>query len=75
MLDAATVVDPVHDQEGKDRGHELDHRQSPRRDSTSSITPPEERDRGRGRDNCDLRDVICGRDPRGQIENRHREGL
>jgi hypothetical protein len=43
MLDAATIVDPVCDQEDKDRGHEDDHRQSPRGDSTSSITPPEER--------------------------------
>jgi hypothetical protein len=29
MLDATTVVDPVHDQEDDDRGHEDDHQQSP----------------------------------------------
>jgi hypothetical protein len=43
MLDAATVVDPVLDRDGKIRGHELDLRQSPHRDSAISLTPPEER--------------------------------
>jgi hypothetical protein len=58
MLDAATVADPVHDQEDGDRGHEDDHRQSPRGDSTSSITPPEERGQERGGDNRDLCNII-----------------
>jgi hypothetical protein len=40
MLDAATIVDPVHDQEDKDLGHEDDHRHPPHGDSASSITPP-----------------------------------
>jgi hypothetical protein len=43
MLDAATVVDPVLDRDGKIRDHELDLRQSPHRDSAISLTPPEER--------------------------------
>jgi hypothetical protein len=71
MLDATIVADPVHDQEDDDQGHEDDHQQSPRGDSACSITPPEEHGRGHGRDNYDLCDVICGRDARGRIENRH----
>jgi hypothetical protein len=43
MLDATTVVDPVLDRDGKIRGHELDLRQSPHRDSAISLTPLEER--------------------------------
>jgi hypothetical protein len=39
----------------------------------STLTPPEERGRGRGRDNRDLRNVIHDRDARGWIENWHRE--
>jgi hypothetical protein len=76
MLDAATVADPFHDKEDEDRGHEDDHRHSPCGDSASSITPPEERGRGHDRDNYELRDVICGRDACGRIENRcrHQEG-
>jgi hypothetical protein len=54
MLDAATMVDPV-DRDGKVRGHELDHQYSPRGDSASSLTPSEER--GRGRDQDDPRFV------------------
>jgi hypothetical protein len=45
---------------------------SPHGDSASIITPPEECGRGRNRDNRDLRDVIRGRDARGQIKNRRR---
>jgi hypothetical protein len=70
MLNAATVADLVHDQEDEDRGHEDDHRRSPRGDSANNITPLEEHGRGHGRDNHDLHDVIRGRDARGQIENR-----
>jgi hypothetical protein len=43
MLDVATMVDPILDHDGEVRCHELDHRQSPRGDSASSLTPPEER--------------------------------
>jgi hypothetical protein len=43
MLDTATVVDMALDRDDEAWGHELDHRQSPHRDSTSSLTPPEER--------------------------------
>jgi hypothetical protein len=70
MLDAVTVADPVYDQEDRDRGHDDDHRESPRGDLASSITPPKERDRGYNRDNCDLCDVIRDRDACGRIENR-----
>jgi hypothetical protein len=73
MLDVATVADRVHIHEDGDWVHEEDHWQSPLGDSTSSISPPEERDRGRGRDNHDLSNVICGRDARGRIENWHQE--
>jgi hypothetical protein len=48
MLDAATMVDMVHDLEDGDQGHEFEHRQSPHGDLTSIITPPEERGRWRG---------------------------
>jgi hypothetical protein len=68
MLDAATMVDPVHDHEDRVRGHELDHRQSPHGESASSITPLEERGRGHDRDDHDLHDTICGRYARGRIE-------
>jgi hypothetical protein len=57
MLDTVTVVDLVDILEDGDRGHELDHKQSPHGDSASSITPSEERGRRHGRDNCDLRDI------------------
>jgi hypothetical protein len=73
MLDATTVVDPAHDREDGDQDHEVDQRQSPRGDSTSSITPPEERVRGCGRDNHNLHNVIHDRDACGRIENRHRD--
>jgi hypothetical protein len=70
MLDIATVADPVYYQEDRDRGHDDDHQESHHGDSASSITPPEEHDQGCNRDNHDLRDVICGRDARDQVENR-----
>jgi hypothetical protein len=44
MLDAAIVVDLVLNRDDEVRGHELDHRQSPREDSDSSLTSPEEHD-------------------------------
>jgi hypothetical protein len=65
MLHVATIADPAHDQGDEYRGHDDDHRGSPRGDSASSITPPE----GRGEDNHGLRDVICGRDACSQIES------
>jgi hypothetical protein len=43
MLDAATVVDTTLDYDDEAQDHELDHRQCPRGDSTSSLTPPEKR--------------------------------
>jgi hypothetical protein len=39
MLDATSMIDLVHGREDRDRGHELDHQQSPHGDSASSITP------------------------------------
>jgi hypothetical protein len=42
MLDVATVVDLALDRDDEARGHEIDHRQSPRGDSASSLTPPVE---------------------------------
>jgi hypothetical protein len=65
MLDVAMIADPAHDQGDEYRGHDDDHRGSPRGDSASSITPLE----GRGEDNHGLRDVICGRDACSQIES------
>jgi hypothetical protein len=44
-LDATTVVDLTLDCDDEARGHEPDHRQSPHRDSASSLTPPEEHGR------------------------------
>jgi hypothetical protein len=73
MLDAATVVDPVLDRDDEVRGHELDHRQSPRRDSANSLTPPEERGRMRDQDDRDLCDIIRGRDARDRINNRRQD--
>jgi hypothetical protein len=73
MLDAATVADPVHDQEDQDRGHEADHHHSPHGGTASSIIPLEERNRGHGRDNCDLHDIIHDRDARARIENQRRD--
>jgi hypothetical protein len=70
MLDAATVVDPVYNQEDRDWGHDGDHRESLRGDFASSITPREERVRERNIDNHDLHDVIHARDARGRIESR-----
>jgi hypothetical protein len=72
MLDIATVADPIYNQEDRDMGHDDDHQESPRGDSASSITPLEEHGRGSDKDNCDLRDIICGRDAHDQIENRRR---
>jgi hypothetical protein len=69
MLDAAAMVDPALNHDHEARGHEFDHRQSPRGDLTSSLTSLEERSRRRDQDNRDLCDVIRGRDARGQIEN------
>jgi hypothetical protein len=73
MLNTATMVDPVHDQEDGDRGHKLDHQQCPREDSANNNTPLEEHGRGHGSDNHDLRNVICGRDACGQIKKQHQE--
>jgi hypothetical protein len=64
MLNAATVANPIHDQEDEDQGHEGGHRHSPCGDLDSSITPPKKHSRGHGRDNRDLHDVIHGRDAR-----------
>jgi hypothetical protein len=48
MLNAATMVDLALDRGDEARGQDPDHRQSPRRDSANSLTPPEERGRERG---------------------------
>jgi hypothetical protein len=71
MLDATTVVDLALDRDDEARGHERDHRQSRHRDSASSLSPPEERDRGRDWDGQDFCDVIHDRNARDRIENRH----
>jgi hypothetical protein len=73
MLNTATMVDPVHDQEDGDRGHKLDHQQCPREDLANNNTPLEEHGRGHGSDNHDLRNIICGRDACGQIEKQRQE--
>jgi hypothetical protein len=67
MLDAATVPDPVHNQE------DGDHRESLHGDSASSITMLEECGHGHSRDHRDLRDIIHARDARSRIKNRHRD--
>jgi hypothetical protein len=41
MLDVATIVDLTLNHDDEERGHELDHQQSPHGDSTSSLTPLE----------------------------------
>jgi hypothetical protein len=46
MLDAAIVVDPILEHGDGVRGQDLDHRQSPCGDSTSSLTHPEQHYRG-----------------------------
>jgi hypothetical protein len=56
MLDAATVTDPIHNQE------DGDHRESLHWDLASSITPHEEHGRGCNRDHRDLCDIIRARD-------------
>jgi hypothetical protein len=73
MLDATTVVDPVLNHDDEAQGQDLDHRHSPHRDSASSLTPPEEHDRGHDREDRDLHDVIHGRDASGQINSRRQE--
>jgi hypothetical protein len=62
------VADPVSDQEDRDRGHDDDHQESPHGYSASSITPPEEHHRGGNKDNCDLCDIIHGRDARAELK-------
>jgi hypothetical protein len=73
MLDAAIVVDPTLNRDDEAWGHDRDHWKSPHGDSTSSLTPPEERDRRRDWDDPDLRDIIHGRDACGRIENQCQE--
>jgi hypothetical protein len=46
MLDAAIVVHPILERGDGVRGQDLDHRQSPCGDSTSSLTHPEQHYRG-----------------------------
>jgi hypothetical protein len=70
MLDVAIIADPVYDPEDRDRGHDDDHRESPRGDSANSITLLEKHVRGHNRDNRNLHDVIRSRDARDRIENR-----
>jgi hypothetical protein len=73
MLDAATAVDSVYDQEDGDRGHDGDHQESLRGDSASSVTPQDEHNRGRSRDYRDLCDVIRARDAHDRIKSRHQD--
>jgi hypothetical protein len=65
MLDAATVADQAHYQGNRDRDHDDDHQRSPSGDSASHITPLE----GHGEGNCDMHDIIHGRDVRGRIKS------
>jgi hypothetical protein len=69
MLDTATMVDSALDLGDRWQGQDPDHHQSPCEDSASSITPPEEHDRERYRDDRDLCNVICNSDACDQIEN------
>jgi hypothetical protein len=71
MLDVATMVDPPLDRGDKRWGQDPDHRQSPRGDSTSIITPSEER--GRDQDERDLHDIIYNKDAHNHFENWHQE--
>jgi hypothetical protein len=71
MFDVPTVVETISIQEDSDRGHDDDHQESLHGDLASSISPPEVCSQGCNRDNCNLCDVICGRDARDRIENRH----
>jgi hypothetical protein len=73
MLNVATVVDPALDRDDEARGHELDHRQSPRGDSACSLTPPEEHGRRRDRDDRDFHDVIHNSDAHDRIKNWRQE--
>jgi hypothetical protein len=65
MLDGAILEDPVPERGDRRRGQDPDHCPNPHRDSTSSITPPEERDREW--DIRDLCDVIRNRDAHNRI--------
>jgi hypothetical protein len=73
MLDAAIMVDLVLECGDGAWGQDPDHLQSPRGDSPNSITPLEEHDRGRDRDDTDLHNVIHNRDAHDWIENRCQE--
>jgi hypothetical protein len=63
------MVNPTLDRGDRGWGQDPDHRQSPRGDSASIITPLEEC--GRDWDNRGLCDVIRNRDARARIENYH----
>jgi hypothetical protein len=71
MLDAAIVEDPVPERRDRRWGQDPNHCQSLHRDSASSITPLEECDQGR--DKQDLCDITHNRDARGWIKNWHQE--
>jgi hypothetical protein len=73
MLDAATVVDLVLDRDNGVQGQALDHRQSPHRDSASSLTPLKECGQRQYRDDQDLHDIICDTDAHGRIKNHCQE--
>jgi hypothetical protein len=73
MLDIATVVDPVLDRDDRVRGQEPDHRQSPHKDLTSTLTPLEERSRRHDRDDPDLCYIIDDTDAHGRIKNQCQE--
>jgi hypothetical protein len=77
MLDVAIMVDLALDRDDKARGHEFDHRQSPNGDSSTGLTPLEERGRRQDQDDRDLHGAIRSKDARGWIKNWHqeREGL
>jgi squalene cyclase len=73
MLDVATVVDPALNHDDEAWGHDRDNRQSPHGDSIRNLTPPEERDQSRDRDDRDLHDIIYESDACGRIKNRRQE--
>jgi hypothetical protein len=73
MLDAVIMVDSIHDRDDSNWSKVPDHRQSPRRDSARSLTPPKEHGRRRDRVDPDLCNIVCDRDECGQIKNQRQE--
>jgi hypothetical protein len=71
MPDAATMMEPALHPGGQRRGQDPDHRQSPRGDSSSSISLSS-RGHDLGQGGGDLQDILCTKDAHDRIKN-HRE--